>query len=482
MGSVGMTNRSPGGCEMHLVQTNLRQSKEGAHMLSNIVNAFHRASKSANGPHTAQQRRGVALVWAVLVMLMVIGFAGLTLDTGLGYMVGHQLQDAADASSMAAAQKLGDELDVIQEAARMIGAENYASAETILLRMNPANDADGDIVVGIYNREESTFTPSVTNANAVKVVARRTEGSLGGPLPLIFGPIFGVNTINVERVAIAMVGGGTGAGLICLNETDDSTFRLSGTVTLSVTSVVDGEGAIQVNSDSTKSLKTDGGPTLLADAINVYASSVSDAPDFDGAVNTSQPRIQDPLGDLPPPADRTLSPTAGESAITGGEHYLEPGFYPDGISMTGGTVNLAPGVYVVDGVGLKVTGGNLLGDGIMIYVIDSPGQPVGDITLTGNGTIDITPTPLDSGPYGGIVLWQSADNTNTANIVGTDNFAGFDGTVYIPSATLDVEGTSDSFGFSQLIVDSIWVHGTGTMNINYDGRFPAPGTRVFLVK
>jgi hypothetical protein len=446
-----------------------------------IIIPLFRPSDSANKPHTYPNRRGVAFVWAVLVMVMVIAFMGLVLDTGLGYFVGLQLQDAADASSMAAVQKLGEELNIIQEAARTIGSANYAGAEAILLGANPNNSPDGDIVVGVYDRDERTFTPGLSKPNAVKVVARRSEGSPGGPLSLVFGPLFGVNTIDVERKAIAMIGGGTGAGLITLNETEDSTFRLSGTVTLDITDL-DGGGAIQVNSSSTKSLKTDGNATLIAGEINVFASSVSDPPDFDGDVYTSQPRIKDPLADMPPPTDRTVSPTSGDSAITGGEHYLEPGFYPDGISMTGGSVNLAPGVYVLDGVGIKVTGGDLFGDGVMLYLIDSPSKPSGQITLTGNGIIDLTPTPLNSGLYGGMVLWQDADNTNTATMVGTDEFTGFEGTVYIPKALVDIGGTSDNFGFSQLIVDKIWVHGTGTIKINYDGRFPSPGTSPFLVE
>jgi len=120
-------------------------------------------------------------------------------------------------------------------------------------------------------------------------------------------------------------------------------------------------------------------------------------------------------------------------------------------------------------------------DGLRV-LIDSPGKPNSDITLTGNGVVDIKPAALDSGPYGGIVLWQDKNNLNPATIVGTDNFSGFEGTVYIPAVSVDVGGTSDSFGFSQLIVDKLWVHGTGTININYDGRFPAPGTAIFLVE
>jgi len=381
------------------------------------LHLFSRGSVPINKPRTERKRRGITFIWAVLVMILIIAFVGLTLDTGLGYLVGHQLQNAADASSLAAAQKLGEEIEVIQEAARAIAAENYASSEAVLLALNLGNAPGGDIVIGTYNREERTFTPDVDNPNAVKVVARRTEGSLGGALPLIFGPIFGVDTINVERDAIAMLGGSTGSGLIVLDEGGSPTFRLSGNVNLNVTDSTssDGIGAIQINSDHSGALKTDGNPTLVASDINVHADSVSDPPEFDGDLNEGSSRIDDPLAELPPPD--VTSPVITGTSYNGGQHNLSPGYYPEGISMTGGTVNLAPGVYVLDGAGLNVTGGDLIGDGVMLYITDdSPGNPRTEIKLTGNGTIDITPAPLGSGIYGGILLWQDADKIGRAHV------------------------------------------------------------------
>ena len=131
------------------------------------------------------------------------------------------------------------------------------------------------------------------------------------------------------------------------------------------------------------------------------------------------------------------------------------------------------------GEGLNITGGNFTAHEVMFYIL--PGDK-SDVKLTGNGIIDITPMPLEFPPYGGIAIWQSAENTNEANIIGTDQFGGIDGTLYFPTAQLDIAGTSDSFGISQLIVDSVEISGSGTMNINYDGRFPAPGNKVYLVK
>ena len=416
--------------------------------------------------------------------MVLIGFMGLGLDVAYGVLVGGQLQNAADAASLAGVRLIRTDLMAARQAAQSLALANDAATDPVQLALNEANATGGDIVVGQYDRATDTFTPTLTSPNAVKVVARRTGGALGGPLPLLFAPIFGVDTVDLERTAIAMIGGGTGAGMIALNETDDRTFRLGGSVTLEVydTSLPDGEGAIQINSDDFRALKTDGSPTLVASEINVHASSVDDPPVFDGEINTDQPRVEDPLASLPPPGN--WGTDRGTFSVTGGTHTLQPGYYPDGISMTGGTVDLAPGIYVLDGVGLKMTGGYLHADGVMFYIVDTtPSDGTkSSVNLTGNGTIEITPMPMEQDPYGGIAIWQASSNTNDAALRGTSQFGGVDGTLYFPTAHVDITGTSDSFGIRQLISNTVSISGSGTVVITYDGRFPAPGSTAFLVK
>lgn len=429
-----------------------------------------------------RSRRGITLVWTALVLMVLLGIVGLTLDVGYGFFVGNKLQQAADAASLAGAQKLGEELEVIQQAAQELGLANYAAAIEVQLALNPDNAEDGDIVIGFFDRDTGIFTPTLISPNAVKVVARRNARSQDGPVSLVFAPIFGIDTINVERAAIAMLGGKTGSGLLVLDENEDRTFRLNGDVTLEVRdqTTPDGMGTIHVNSYHTNALKSDGNPTLLAHGLDVHAEHSSDPPDFEGNLRHKQPIIEDPLAGLAPPTQRT--PVYTLDTITKDAHKLQPGYYPNGIDITGGTVTLEPGVYVIDGTGLKITGGDIRGEGVMLYVIDSFGKSASEISLTGNGIIDLKPAPLDEGDYGGILLWQDVNNTNDVTIRGTENFSGLDGTVYIPGAHLDVAGTSDSFSFAQLIVNTIQVGGTGTVFIDYDGRYPAPGRRVFLVR
>lgn len=429
-------------------------------------------------------RCGVVYAWAAVSMLAIVGIIGLSLDVGYGMLVGSQLQNAADAASLAGVAQIYNTPEDVRQASWTIAFANKAAGSAVQLDPNYANSSGGDIVLGQYDRDTGVFTPAVDQPNAVKVVARRTGSSLGGALDLFFAPIFGVNTADVERTAIAIISGGTGAGLITLNETDKWTFQLGGNIVLNVydESTPGGDGAIQVNSNNYYALRTDGSPTLVASAINVVADTVNDPPVFDGDVNTAQPILPDPLAELPPPVNWGMN--RGTVSVNSGTHYLQPGYYPGGISMNGGTVDLAPGIYVLDGEGLKVTGGDLLGDGVMFYIVDTTptSNPKSAVNLTGNGVIELTPIPLEQAPYGGILIWQAADNTNAANLRGTDQFDGLDGTVYLPTAHVDVTGTSDNFGIRQLISDTVSISGSGTVTINYDGRNPAPGTVGFLVR
>lgn len=443
------------------------------------------------------RRKGIAYLWMVMVLVLLIAVIGLSVDTAYAFLVAQQLQNAADASSLAGAQLVRDSAAEARQAAIAIGLENAAALDPVQLADNLGNVTGGDVVVGWYDRGDREFTPTLTGANAVKVVARRTPDSLGGRVGLIFGGIFGTFEVSIERDAIAMIGGGTGSGIIMLNTEDKWTFRMDGTVTLDVrdSSSPDGEGAIQVNSHNDWPMKPDGGVTLLAGEINVCAEDPKEVPEFDGDINTGVDPLPDPLKDIAPPPPGSWGDDQGGVALSTGIEITYPPVPPasshmgipitymsEGISMTGGTLTLEPGIYVLDGVGLNVTGGNLYAEGVMFYIVDqtpSDSTP-SHVKLVGNGEVQISAME-EAEPYTGIAIWQARDNTNEADIVGTDQFD-LDGTLYFPVAPVNIGGTSDSFSITQLIVDSLEISGSGTLFIDYDGRFPAPGTRVFLVE
>jgi hypothetical protein len=183
----------------------------------------------------------------------------------------------------------------------------------------------------------------------------------------------------------------------------------------------------------------------------------------------------------------------GTTSVTGSSSStvsLTPGYYPGGISMSNnnGQLNLAPGIYVLDGPGLNITGGNMNAYGVMFYL-----KGTGVVNLTGNGTVNITgidPSlytyPAGTEVYEGISIFQNSPlgvnpaNKTDSKIVGT-SLLNLGGTLYFRSNHLDLSGTSAGVG-NQLIANTIKISGTGTITINYDGRNPAAGNRVYLVE
>jgi hypothetical protein len=111
----------------------------------------------------------------------------------------------------------------------------------------------------------------------------------------------------------------------------------------------------------------------------------------------------------------------------------------------------------------------------MFYII----EPDGVINIGGSGNILIT--PIESGYYEGMSIFQSRDNYNDAKIIGTADLS-LSGTLYFPENHAELGGTEDWTAGNQFIADTMWIHGTATITIDYDGRNIAPGNRSFLVE
>lgn len=460
----------------------------------------------------AHRHRGLAMMWVAIMLLLLILLVGLGLDSAKGYLTAHQLQNAADAAALAGAILVKIDPNEARMAAIAVALQNIADGNGVQLRDNPDNLPDGDIVIGWYDRDAGKFTPTLNGVNAVKVVARRTDTSIGGPVPINFGPVVGVDTVDIERYAIAMTSGGTGAGMICLRP-DETGLIINGTVQFAVVDINDDgfdEGAIQVNSEDIDATRLIGTPELLADALNIwgdlsYTGGINPG-EFPFPVDTSAPPLPDPL--CPDPPEECLQPPYFDPGndlgdpngitIIEGSHTFAPGYYAQGFRITGGDVKFQPGIYILGGrsTGEKsglVVGGDAVfcAKGVMVYitgdgVVDLSGSGILRITPPEWGSVDFCdpsftyPPNLDFETYEGVSIFQDRANTNDARIVGT-NMMDLEGTLYFPNNHVDLTGTGAGFG-NQLICWSAEVSGTGQILINYDGRHKSPGMRSYLVE
>lgn len=420
-------------------------------------------------------RRGVSIVWTVILIIVLIGLVGLAIDIGYVLLVSHQLQNGADASALAGAGflKTGNTVDV-RQAAVDLAAANEAARLPINLQLNASNDPAGDIVLGRFDRENDVFTPTLIAPNSVKVVARRASGFWGGEVPLVFARLAGVQSIEMRREAIAMNQGGTGGGIVALCPDCECALDVNGTPDIHVNG-----GDVHVS--STDECAFCGVGNALIDAPEMLiAGEACQTPnvEFTGNLEEHAYAVQDPLAFVPDPVVDT---TVDLGTISGSGTY-PPGYYSGGVDIAGGNVVLEPGIYYLDGDGLNITGNaEFTANNVMFYVMGT-----GFVDITGTGVITVTPPDPEvvfypgADVYEGISIFQARDNPNPSRIIGT-SLLDLEGTIYVSRARLTISGTGDGFG-NQLVAWELSIGGTGEMTIEYEGSFPAPGDVVFLVR
>jgi hypothetical protein len=426
---------------------------------------------------TGYKRRGMANIWVAVLGMVIIGLVGLACDVAYLYMTAHQLQNAADAASLAGAAQMRNGDAVVRQKAIDVALANKAAREPVQLDANVDNLPDGDVVLGSWDLEAHTFTPEAAGANAVRVVARRTQGSLAGPLSIVFGHVFGVQTVDVERSAIAMYRGDIGASMIVLCETCRCALRLGGSVNLSIDEAEGTEeGVIAMHNNSGDPCATCGSGSSLevvVDQINMVGSDCwTGSPDVQAEINTGQSVVPDPLVELPDPA---WDPSADLGAITASGTY-QPGYYSGGIAIQDEDVVLEPGIYIVDGAGLQTSGSaSLIAEGVLFYVIGT-----GTVDLGGGGETRISPSEDLADPYRGVSIFQARDNTNESRIIG-NSAMDLEGTFYFPAAALEIGGDGASLG-NQIISYELYLHGSGNFDVDYNGNYPIQSNRSFLVQ
>lgn len=169
--------------------------------------------------NTLQNNKGITVVLVAILMFVLVGFVGLALDVSFMYVVKGQLQNAADAGALAGAAKLNEVyasypcdpslyLSNIKQEAKKIAERNNAAgspltgAVEVADNVNELND-DNDITVGYWDAATSTYTPTMTNPNAVQVRVRRTTQSPLGQVRLFVSNLLGWQTMGTAAEAVA---------------------------------------------------------------------------------------------------------------------------------------------------------------------------------------------------------------------------------------------------------------------------------------
>ena len=256
----------------------------------------------------------------------------------------------------------------------------------------------------------------------------------------------------------ALAGGVEGSGLVVLDPSASGALTMTGNSSVQIPA-----RAVYVNSNSSSAVQTSGSALLDAPNLFVCGNATFNGNSYcTGCVVQSAAPYADPLGNCSFPSELGMS-ALPKAKITGGSVTLQPGYYAGGIDISGNaTVSLAPGVYVV-GTGLKLTSGSILGAEVTIVMVS------GSLDLAGSTSTQLSP-PM-SGPTAGMVIMQSASNTNSMSLAGGSE-VNISGTMYVPKATLTLRGNSQIQGngpqMGDLVVaNRVNIAGTGTVKIGH---------------
>jgi len=148
------------------------------------------------------------VVQVAVMSTVMLGMAALAIDIGAAYTARAELQAAVDSAALAAAARLsGDGVTDPQELAR-ISADQYARLNAVFgtyAGVDMANDIEFGKAVFNGVTGKFDFQPASDAFDAVRVTVRRTAGSEGGALPMMFAHILGYSEKDLWARAAAVL-------------------------------------------------------------------------------------------------------------------------------------------------------------------------------------------------------------------------------------------------------------------------------------
>jgi hypothetical protein len=420
------------------------------------------------------RREGTVVVVFAISLVVLLSFVALALDGGMLIDKRRQAQAASDAAALSAANELYANWWLTSAAygAQYKGLDPDGKARAAALAAARANGfEDGVDGCAVTVNIPPTSGPFAGQACHTEVIISTSQQQY-------FSRIFGAETVAYGARAVSRGRrGGINNAIICLSPDDKGALNAGGNGTLTVTGA-----PIQVNSDHSEAMIANGNGTLTAPTFLVTGSPGYSTPgggSFTGTIVPNSDPIPDPLASLPIPSTAGMN-SYNKVHVSGNRTVnLQPGIYNGGISATGGRVNLAPGVYYMQGGGFNISGqASLYGAGVLIY--NAPESNSDKIDISGQGSIVLSPPT--AGPYQGILLFQDRASTAPVSVSGSSGTTmTISGTFYAASANLSVTGNGNQQTIgSQYISYTLNLGGNGTYYCSWTPDI-TPGTREVLL-
>jgi len=391
--------------------------------LTATAHRFGAKIHAASRHRFVKDQSGAVLLLAALSLPILIGAAGLAVDTTIWYGSKRALQDATDSGALAGAS----EILRTGEVSAVISAGEVASLAEGARQIN-----GGTLDVN----HPPTSGPFIGAGDAVEVIATL-------PLQSFFAGIFqdAPSTVRSRSVAIATTA-------------KDCVWALSpdamGAVTVSGGAQVHVGCGIRSNSSHPEALVQSGTSCITAATVASVGGSSGSCISPSPTENVA-PR-PDPFADLQAPSYGPCDHTVKTKVNASDTAILEPGVYCAGIEVaSGGNVQFQPGLYVLDGAGLSIGGSATVdGMGVSFYLTENSGTS-DNVNISAGANVSLV-APED-GPLPGILFYhdRNAPDNVVHNLTGGSETY-LEGIIYFPNSQVKISGGSSLDANKTLII------------------------------
>jgi hypothetical protein len=302
-------------------------------------------------------------------------------------------------------------------------------------------DPDADTISVV-----SPTTLDTDETNSVEVELTRI-------VPRYFTALFGDDPINIRARASAAYSSAANACVLSLDKSAGEAVKFTGNSGATLAGCI-----IMANSLASNAIVTDGNASVTAPCLMAVGGIITSDNSHISltecqTVMTGQPPAADPFRDVP-------YPTASGCTTHGGGG-LAPGCYNGGVALKG-AVNLASGVYIINGGALTINANaTVIGSDVTFVLLNGA-----TVDLNGNATIQLdAPT---TGTYKGMLFMGS----RTSSIGGISKFNGnansrLTGAIYFPKQNVDYRGNfSGNGGCTQIVAATVTWGGNTSFNVD----------------
>ena len=330
-----------------------------------------------------RDKSGAVMVVAAVVMPVVIGGFGLGAEVGYWYFSQRKVQSAADMAAYA-------------------GAVTLRSGKSSSQISDSATEAAEEVGFVSTRGTIDTTTPPATGAYSGD--AEAVEVTVEEDLPRLFTALFAEGAVEVSGRAVARITEGQQTCVLALDE------QAAGAVTfIGSTSAILIGCNVHSNSLSDSSVIVTGNATVQTPCMSAAGRvAVDEGLTLSECVSPYEyaDQADDPYADMPVP-DLTQPATTPNmfGGGSGSTYNISPGRY-QGMDIRR-TVNMAAGVYVIDGGKLKVNStATVNGSGVTFYLTNGA-------TLEMDGGADVHLSAPSSGGYSGVLVFADRNKNPT---------------------------------------------------------------------